>query len=231
MSKNLLLQNDFQWLDYIRWSGARGRGWVERYQASSAPKKDIDQAMHLLRAQRLDQGAELLRRAARGIEDITETSLSIGKALDRWYHGALAYLHYALDDFDAAHRSLDDARDAIASAIAHRAELLPLGPHCFDLRLQKARVARRQRRWPEMRGHLEVLLGMFQGEQPYCTLDDGRAIDLGSLREYLRPIPESREDAFVCRTLLGPRENQRRFFIGFAAPLYNLPGFVIPYTS
>jgi hypothetical protein len=203
---------------------------VEQYQHPEvrAVESCADEALALLRRRRLTEGHEKLRQ----MEDLLGSlaaCLSIRRVLQRWYFGVLAYYQYATDNFAAAGESLRRAEEAVTEALSIERILLPLANHCQEFRLHHVRIARNQRRWQEMRHHIEVALAMAEERLPLCILADGARIGFSEIVAFYDSVPDfTDEEREVLSGLLDPVV-RRRVFHRFVAEIYALPGFVIPY--
>jgi len=220
-----------EWPHFVALSCDEGRRWVKEYRRPECLEltRWIGQALAWLRRGRVDDGCELLVRAEERARALAALSPSLRHVLDRFYYGALAYLHYCLEDFDTAQELLERSDDAVRAAIEERRFLLPLAVHCHEFCLQHARIARSRRRWQEMREHIARSRAMMQDRLPLCVPRDGAAVYVATVAEFYRSIPGlSAEELAALRDLL---DDGRRLelFERFVAGLYALRGPVIPY--
>jgi len=146
----------------------------------------------------------------------------------RLYYPVLAYLQYCEVNFDAAELSLSLADDAVREAIEVHDFLIPLADSGVDFSIQRIRMARRRRRWSEMRREIEILQDKIDDRMPLYALESGKGIYFSVLNDFYRSLPASTEDLEALRHLL---DGGRR--AGYAdqivQSLYAIPGFVIPY--
>jgi hypothetical protein len=220
-----------QWNHFVDRSGPEGRRWVEEYGSDQRLQlaEMTEHALQKLRRQQIRVGKELLEEVESRLERLEGVPPSVLLVMKRFFWATLAYYHYCVGDLDRAERTLDLAQQAVVSAIEAAPFLLPLALHCHEFRLQHARVARRRRRWSEMREHLQAVRAMLENRIPLCTLSDSRPVYLSALTESLRSIPSlDLEEIESLRFFLD--EEHRHECIGASLmSLYVLPDVVIPY--
>ncbi len=193
------LEEDYPWREMVAAASGEGRAWLASYHESEAV---VGQAMHralgLLRRGELDESTRLLAQVAAHREEIREVRPAVFHVLGRFYHGEHAYYEYLTGNTAAAEREMDAAADSVRRAIGTHRFLLPLAPLVVDIPLQKARIARRGRRWGEMEAHLHAMYQMEAGARPLCVLDDGTEVDYALLGRYFASLvlpPERRAAA------------------------------------
>lgn len=220
------------WLRLVAASCEEGRRWREQY--SHEDYKTLERnAFHglvLLRKGKIEAGCFVLASVESGLRSVQSAPASILFILQRWYYGILAYAHYCCERFDEAMQALDQADGAVSGAIELAPFLLTFADHCFEFRLQRARIARNRRRWREMRNHIDEARKMIEGRLPFCVLRDGRAIYRQTVRDYCASLPLLPEE----KTGLGLAkdvEARLKDFDQIAAGLYARPGLVIPYNA
>jgi hypothetical protein len=218
-----------QWHHFVARSGPEGKRWVEEYGIEQRLQlaEMTERALQQLRGQQIRAGKELLEEVESRLERLEGAPSSVLLVMKRFFWATLAYYHYCIDDLDRAEQTLDLAHQAVVSAIEAAPCLLPLALHCHEFRLQHARIARRRRRWSEMREHLQTVRAMLEDRIPLCILSDGRPIYLSALTGSLRSIPSlDLEEIESLRFFLD--EEHRRECIGASLmSLYVLPGVVI----
>jgi hypothetical protein len=223
-------RDSFDPFSVVSLCGPDAKRWMEEYRQEPiyTPVRWSEAAVSALRSRRLEAGEELLDRVKNRLQSLEgKIRPSLFHVLDRWYTSALAYLHYCRDEMEQAHASLFQAHDAVRAAIERRPFLMILATHCYDFRLQHARIARNCRRWTEMRRHIATGREMLDNRQPLCRLDNGEDV-------FLREVDAL--GSTILESLEGPPEELRRFFDAgarrttfesFVREIHALPGFVI----
>jgi hypothetical protein len=221
---------DYDWGHFVERSGSEGRQWMEAYRRPEyrEPARWAHQVVLLLRERRFREGTELLSRLE-ALLPALEGSPSLFAVMGRWYHGALAYYQYCLDDFQAAEVSLLRAAHAVRLAIQLEPFLVPLANHCHEFRLHQARIARNQRRWPAMREHVGAVRAMMRDREPLCTLEDGTPIFFATLGTFYDSIPDLNEGEKAVVAAQLDESTRLRHLESFLHGLYTISGFVIPY--
>jgi hypothetical protein len=218
------------WPHFAARSGPEGAAWVSEYLL--ADRRELisatERALQLLRRHQLQEGKDLLDDVASRLERLTGDA-SVVLVVRRFFWSALAYYHYCLEDFTSAAEALEQAHQAIVSAIEISPFLLPLAIHCHEFRLQHARVARSRRRWREMRGHLEEVRAMLDDRAPLCALSGGRSIYFSAVSDFHRAIPSLDPEEIESLRFFFDGEHRREQMSFFFLSLYALPGVVIPY--
>lgn len=232
MSTSRLPEEKYHWLHFIAKSGEEARAWVDELTELGGWEitGTLEQALTALRTSQLDRGRELLDAAWQRIEELPDRApRSMVPALERWFFAAKAYERHCREDYDGALALLDRADRAVCSAIEQADFLLPLADHCYDFRLQRARVARNARQWDQMKRHIRVGREMMENRCPLCTVQ-GREIYLEDIDRFYRTVPalSPEEREFLERLLSGRFRGPR--FESFVVRIYALPGFVIPYA-
>lgn len=216
---------------FVARQGGEGVRWAEEYTLPEhvALMSRTHDGLSSLRARQLEEGRRELREAERLLREARGASPGVYHLLGRWYYGALAYLHYVTEDFAAADEALDRASEEVRRAIQAGRFLLPYASECLEFWIQRVRVARNRRCWPEVRRRLETTRQITAGERPCCVLDDGSLIGFDSLRRFYSNLgsltPEERRP--LGRFL--DEESRERYFGFVASEAYSLNGFVIPY--
>ena len=217
------------WLRFVAASCEAGRYWCDQYRQEEykALERGAFHALVLLRKGKVEAGCFILASVESSLRNVQPMPASILCILERWYYGILAYAHYCCEKFDEAMQALDQADGAVSAAIELAPFLVTFADHCFEFRLQRARIARNRRRWQEMRHHIEGARKMIEGQQPFCVLSDGRAIYRQTVREFCASLPLPPEEN-VGPGLAKDVEARLKDFDQIAAGLYAGPGLVIP---
>jgi hypothetical protein len=217
------LQGQDDWIELIERSGAAGARWAARYRslAADAITVLVDEAVVLLRRGDREAGTERLARAAERIDRLVGLPTSVRHVLDRWLSSAVAYRFYRDGDLAGAAAALDEADAAVARAIAAERSLLVLAVHCYDLRLQRARIARRHNRWPDVHRQVAWSRDMLRGERPLCRLPDAAEVTIGDVDAFYRPTSPG-------AILLDPAHRER-VFDEIVRRIYGFHDVVIPY--
>jgi Lantibiotic biosynthesis dehydratase C-term len=176
------LDASYPWNQLVSLASSAGRDWVGRFlEQHQDPIDATNEALRLLRAtdlgdDRLSRAAALLERAGQQTRGLAASDPPAYGVFGRFYFGTLAYLRYCNDELDLAPTLLDRANACLIAAVSEQRCLLPATPLNADIPLQKARIARRRRRWQEMALHLGELHQMQADERPLCLLGDGTAV-------------------------------------------------------
>lgn len=237
MISQALLQEHDGWLHFASLSGERGRLWVEEFRHPECfgilgTAGGALPLLHRRERYEIEQGRRLLEEAEARLQALRGAGVkpSILAALDQIYYPLLAYYHYALGDYAPAGEGLDRADQAIAAAIGQEPFLLPLAFRCSEFELHRARIARNQRRWREMRLHLDRALGMVVHEKhPLCVRPDGTGVTLAEVKAFFRDLPRTGADMETFARQLTDDAARHRLFDRFVLGIYALPGFVVPY--
>jgi hypothetical protein len=145
---------------------------------------------------------------------------------------AAALYAYVRGEYEEADRLMTRSERAMLAALLHDRHLLVLFAFdCWDIRLQRARIARERRAWTRMRAHLARAAAMRTGAVPLCTLADGTRLWLADVRRFCRSVscsePEERE---MLRIVADELESRLRAEAG-ARHVLRFPGFVTPYPA
>ncbi len=150
--------------------------------------RSIDRALLELRRRKISEGKDLLDQVEQELASLP-VEPSVLLVLQRFYWSTQAYYHYCVEELDLAEEGLERARQAIVAVLDRAPFLLPLAIHCHEFLLQRVRIARHRRRWPEMKHHLLRVRRMLEDQEPLCVLADGRPIRMATLVDFHRAIP------------------------------------------
>lgn len=221
----------YTWYAFVGRSGDAGRRWAERYLQPDLRglRDDIQRALELLRARRLEAGRAVLGEVWDAIEDLGDETVALDAVMRRWYFTAHAYVRYLEGDYAGATAELDRAQEEVEAAVTRAPFLLPLAMNCPELRGQHLRIARNRRQWDLMRRQIRELEALMAGHSPLCRLGDGTTVGFDRISAYLLSLDdlEAPERAAVAR-LLNPEARLRRLR-ELLVDVCQLPGFVIPY--
>ena len=220
-----------QWAHFVARSGPEGAQWMSEYRKAGRADliQSADCALEQLRRQRLPEGKALLDQVAGQLELLDGVPASLRLVIQRFFWATLAYYHYCIGELERAEQALDQAHQAIVSAIESAPFLLPLAIHSHEFRLQHARVARRRRRWRDMKERLQEVRAMLEDRLPLCTLSDGRTIYLSTVADFHRALPALDAEELASLRFFLDEEHRRQSIDSFLMSLYVLPGVVIQY--
>jgi hypothetical protein len=215
----------------IAHSGDMGRRWAEEYQSPACARlrRDLRQALALLRGYRIAAGRHLLDAAGERLRELGAAP-SVRQILTREHRSVLAYLFYLQEDLEQAEELLNAAQQAVRAAIEMQPCLVPHAIHCQEYCFQRARIARSRRRWDEMRRILDVARALVEDEAPLCVLSDGTPILFSTLDVYYRSLQGLGEGEAAYVRDLTDTDRRRRDLERFIDGLYLIPGFVIPFA-
>ncbi|MEM6454308.1 MAG: hypothetical protein AAF772_04365 [Acidobacteriota bacterium] len=236
----------YSWLMFARRSGPDGQAWIDALRHSRVPRvlKAINASLDVMRERRLDEAERMLDDLRETIDAMAPVGPLSPHIADRWFYGAVAYLHYVRRDFDASVNALEQAEAAARAAIRRHPFLLPLARVHEEFAVQRARICRNRRDWDGMHHHLERTEQMLTNDLPLCDLasDDGardrvappgsdpattRDVYYRAVLDFCRDCLDEDEAAgFDAQTNLPRRLDEFRNFTGqIPAP----SGFVIKY--
>lgn len=219
------------WAYFVALHGEEGLRWVEELCRPEHMEMmaGMNESLRLLRTRQIERGREVLENVKGSLDTLAPTAPGVDHALGRWYYGALAYYHYCQEDFESADQALDEAHNEVCRTLERRPFLLPFATHCHDFGVQRIRIVRNRRRWPEMWRHVAIAREMVTGERPFCTLGDGTPVDLVAIQAFYRSIPGlTPEEQGPLRSLFDDSFRLRLFEV-VLAKIFAMPGFVIPY--
>lgn len=171
------LEEALLWYHFVPASGPEGRDWYDEYRRSGGETlgQRIDVSVALMRRRKVDAGKALLDECRPQLEapEARSSSRAVAGVTEEGYFGALAYFHYHHGEYDAARHALDCAADRIAEVVASAPYLVTFTTKCHDFCLHRARIARGEARWQEMRTRIQEGREMLAGERPLCRGDHG----------------------------------------------------------
>lgn len=164
------------WYHFVPGASEAGSRWYRNFRDSGAEDISyrLDVAVDLLRKSRQEAGCELLAGCRRDRESLgSALEPATREILEEALQGAEGYLLYLRGDYPAARWALENAEAAVGRALEAAPFLLGFTQKCRQLCLNKARVARSERRWDEMRRLIALATAMVAGREPLCTLARG----------------------------------------------------------
>lgn len=213
--------------------GGEGERWAAEYTRPEHVElmSSANRSLAALRARRIDEGRRELRTVEDLFQETAATALpEVHHILGRWYYGLLAYYLYCVEDHRGAEEALDQGHEEVRRAIELRRFLIPYAMECYDFWLQRIRIARSQRLWPEVWRRIEIVRQIAGGERPCCVLSDGTPVDVNAVQAfYAGFVALTREERLVL-SRVADAEGRLRHFRSILSEVYSLPGFVIPYT-
>ena len=220
------LEEGYPWREMVAAASEAGREWLASYAESEAAiGHAMDRALVLLRRGELVESARLVAEVAAHREEIRDRRPGVFHVLGRFYHGERAYYEYLTGNTAGAEREMDAAAESVRRAIDTHRFLLPLAPLVVDIPLQKARIARRDRKWEEMEGHLHLMYEMETGARPLCVRDDGTRADYALLAEYFRSLALAGDERRASEKMLDPAARMHTLR-GLTTRLYAPPNMV-----
>lgn len=217
----------YPWYRLVQMHGEEGAQWVREYAEQVNPHTDrIMAAVPLMRRGGLSEGEAMLAESRAGLNAIPWEDPSVKDVADRWYYGALGYLHYCRGEYEEADRIMALACDSMAQAVARHRFLLVVVDEVVELVLHRARVARNRHRWAEMQGHVDAARGMRDGTVPYAVLEDGREVWLRDVQALLDELPLP-DDAHPVRPHLQKEVERRQDTDRCVRDVLRIPGLVI----
>ncbi len=219
----------YDWLHFAERSGEAGRAWAVAYRRHLDKVELSERALVLLRTGKIAEGGKMLQELAGQLTNARGESESVRAVLDRWFYGVAGYHSYCLGRFDEARESMDLAHTAVKSAISQDGCLMMLAVHCQEFCLHQARIARNQRRWPEMHACIERAQGMVLDRVPLCEKNNQQKIWFSTFRKFFASMaPLTPEESSVAAKLLD-REKRTRLFDQFVRRLLRFQEIGIEY--
>lgn len=227
--KSFNFEKDYDWTGLVAGMGGGAERWLDEYaRVGGEIFDDIRWGLAFLRRRDMEEGLARLDRARSRWEPLRDTSPAIYHVLGRYYHGAVAFHHYILDDFARADATLDEALGAVRAAVEAEPLLLPFAAVAMDVPLKQAQIARALRRWREMRQRLAAIREIALDRAPLFLLSDGTPIYHRTLAAPLRP-ESLRSEAAKGFAYLTDEPLRLDVFEQWVEILYDLPDWVIAY--
>lgn len=217
----------YPWSHFVAKGGEEAHRWVTLYEQGKPReiRAVIDQSLTKCRQRRPEEAYALLETAHEGLESHGVDDRAMHHVLTRWYLGALAFYFYLVDDLHRADALSARAPREVERALDLAPFLLPLAHHCQEFHLQRARIARKQRRWDALRHHLTVAKEMITDQRPLASTSSLGDVYESDIVHYLDALPLGPEEIeYVDR--FRDLASRRALWSQFAGLLYALPGFV-----
>jgi hypothetical protein len=220
------------WLGFVRRSCAEGARWATEYEQVVPIQQTCQDAVEVLRRRGLEEGSALLRRAHDELCGMDGDGMppSVRAVVDRWYYGAIAFYHYARQEYDLAEHYMDVAHDTVVHALEQSGDwLMPLALDCYEFEMHRARIARERPSWPALRRHADRAAAMRDGRIPLCRLGDGTAVGLGDVQRFYRALPDLTDEERELVASIVDDDLSRLQAERSIRTVLRLPGFVIQY--
>lgn len=216
---------------FLKHCGEEARRWLAelRDPATLEVMNRTATALAALKRFEVRAGCELLAAVEGEIRERSGGFPSINHLLERYRVSARAYWHYLNGDLERAKADLQAAHDEVRTLIGLDGFLLPMAIQCADFVIQRARVARREKRWREAAQHIRTVHGIFSSRTPLCVLDSGREIRLSDLRDFFAALPLDEEEQARAHRFLGDHipVDERVAFL--EETIFTVPDLIIPY--
>jgi hypothetical protein len=219
------------WEHFVtRSAGEEGARWVAAYVEAGGREveRKVSEALDLLRGRRIEAGHALLAEIADGIGDIPETYPGVRAVASRWYLTASAYSRFLTGDHEGAGSDVDHAGREVEKAIGLAPALLPIAVHAMEFHNLHILIARKRRRWEEMRRRVDLLYRLAEDVQPLCRARDGSPIHFTTIERALRAMPEPTAEEILFIENLCNRTLRLQHLDLHVRKLYAPPGLVIP---
>jgi len=216
--------------DFLRFCGDEGNRWLQQFQAGRGIELTaaLSMAVKLLQRHEISPAQRLLSSVDEALLSADEPP-SIVDVVRRWYFTSKAYLDYLCEDLPSARRSLQQARRHVETLISRHTFMTPIAVHCTDVRVQTARVARRENCWDEVVRVIEEIKETYAGTLPFCVLESGKAIGMVDVRDFYRSLPLSGKYERAAQFALDEGYPHHEWIDRLEDSIYALPDFVIPY--
>ncbi len=219
------------WEFLVARSGKEGAEWVAGYFDAGCDELRFRmwEAVSLLRSHRLEAAREKLAAAQEQVQGLDTGHPDRRAVLRRFFLSANAYYRYLNADYTGATEDTNGAQEAVEAAIRLQPLLLPLAHHCIEFQFLHARIARAQRRWSELRHHVEQILGLANDRFPLCRYGDDEPLYLSTLYRYVLALPLLTAGERERLEQLVARQTFRETWNPLVLQIYAVPGMVIPY--
>lgn len=220
------------WCHFVPASSPEGRDWYDEYRRSGGEElcQRIDVSVALMRRRKVDAGKALLDECRAPLEapEARSSSRAVAGVAEEAYFGALAYFHYHHEEYDAARHALDCAADRIAEVVARAPYLVTFTTKCYDFCLHRARIARGEARWQEMRTRVQEGREMLAGERPLCRGDHG-ATYIGDAEAFFQAVTPADDIERRALDMLRDRTSMIATYEKRALGATIPPGIVVDY--
>jgi hypothetical protein len=200
------------WLHFAERTGRAGHDWAATYRRHLPAVALSDRALALMRKGEIEEGRRVLREFAYYLSALRDEQDSVSAVLYRWHHGVAGYYFYSVGNFQQAQESMNQAHEAVKRAISSADWLIMLAVHCQEFCLHQARIARNQRRWPEMNTFVAQAQGMMLDHVPLCEKINGQKIYFSTFRRFFAQIVDmTAEESSVAAKIVDQGERSRLF--------------------
>ncbi|MEM1178513.1 MAG: hypothetical protein AAGM22_09220 [Acidobacteriota bacterium] len=223
--------NDYGWFQLVQRSGDAGEAWVADFQESKLYDlvNRCNASMIKLRTGKRDEGKADLDKVREELKDIETQQPDVpALVVHRWLYGADAFVSYLEGNFEAALEELAICETAVQKTLGKFEFLKPLAFQILDLQFQRARVARKERRWEDLHEAIEAAREMVSDKRPLVVLEDGREVFSRTVVDFYRSFDLSEEETSLLEYFYEPQRYLERF--SWNASRIDMPaGFVVPY--
>ena len=194
---------------FIARSGEAGKAWITEFFRYRSCWRVAEHALKMCHAKQYDKGRELLREYSSALESLKNVPESLHADMSRRYHAISGYYFYCVEEFTRAHESMQRAHEQMARAVSNDECLLILSTGGLEFCLHRARIARNQRCWTEMNGHIDRARRMVSNRLPLCVRTNGQPVFYSTLAAFFRTLePLTPEEFQAARGIIddGARE-------------------------
>ena len=156
---------------------------------------------------------------------------SIRAVLEQGFHKVSGLYYYRTGDFANASHEMKMAHRAVAQAIESRDFLFPFALQCPDLCLNQARVARNQRNWLEMHGHISRMQAMLADQVPLCERSAGPGVYYSTLRDLFLSIRAPGNAVFDELCILMEEDRRMPFYDRIIRGFFRFENTAIDYVA
>lgn len=219
------------WLHFAERTGSAGQDWAAAYRRHLPAVALSDRALALMRKGEIEEGGRVLREFGHHLSAMRGEQDSVSAVLYRWHHGVAGYYFYSVGNFQQARESMNQAHDAVKSAISSADWLIMLAVHCQEFCLHQARIARNQRRWPEMNTFVAQAQGMMLDHVPLCEKINGQKIYFSTFRSFFAQIGDMTTEESSVAAKIVDQEERSRLFDQFVRRMLRFQEIGIEYQS
>ncbi len=207
-------ERTYSWLALIAATGEQGRAWSASYAANVEPvSSKVKAGIQAIRRKNLEEGEKLLAQAEAELAVIAKGEHGengSAQVVARFYHGAVAFLHYHRGDFASAWSSLDEATATVGAAIEKHRFLIAFSIVSLDIPLKKARLSRDSGQWDKMHQELAALYELLLDERPVLA-SEGFEVRLSDIMRAYEGVAEDEKTGPSLHYLRDPVFRQRHF--------------------